>query len=342
MSKVHIGKKVNSDEASELTQMFEHLVKDDKLVAIFNTGIAHRHLLITQHRILKTKVAFSGGQNLTDEIFGDEIQNGELESIRWSKTCTLKIQSNDKTKKYTTIFNDEAELILSCVKKVSGKATPYEIIDEKRKQSVIEKNKEIDEEIKASQDEWKKLIIGSVNKPSLEEVRKSCTENEKPIKILGELGGGVLAIFEDRCIIIKKGLGTSLFASSLGGGRVTTFYYRDINSIEYNSGMVQGVLEILTPSYQGGGSNSVWAKRGASNNAFELANTLPWTKGFYESVRSEIDYMRKKINESKSHHVNSVISNISIADELSKLSEIHKSGGITDEEYDILKKKLIN
>lgn len=340
MSKVHIGQRVNSDEASELIQMFEHLVNDDKLVAIFNSGIAHRHLLITQHRILKTKVAFSGGQNLFDEIFGNEIQDIGLDPIRWSKTSTLKILSNGKMKKYSSILNDEAELILSCVKKVNGQATPYEFIDNKRKQSVIEKNKEIDEEIKASQDEWKKLIVGSVNKPSLEEVRKNCAENEKPVKILGELGSGVLAIFEDRCIIIKKGLGTSLFASSLGGGRVTTFYYRDINAIEYNSGMVQGVLEILTPSYQGGSSNSVWAKKGAANNAFELANTLPWSKSFYESVRGEIDWLRKKVNESKQTHSVSA-SPLSTSVELEKLVSLLEKGHITKSEYDKLKEKLI-
>jgi hypothetical protein len=41
---------------------------------------------------------------------------------------------------------------------------------------------------------------------------------------------------------------------SLGGGRITTFHYTEITGIEYNAGMMMGVLEILTPSYQGSGN----------------------------------------------------------------------------------------
>lgn len=192
--------------------------------------------------------------------------------------------------------------------------------------------------IKADVAKWQSLVVGQVNEASIREVRASCREGELPEFIVGDGINGVLAAFNDRCIVIKKGLATSFMAGSLGGGRTATFDYRDITGIEYNSGIVTGVLEILTASYSGKATNSPWSF-GNDRSAHESSNTLPWDKSFYRKVRPQIEWLKQKIQESKNPPAPIQSSNIS--NEMKKLSELHKKGVITDKEFSAAKSKLL-
>lgn len=192
-----------------------------------------------------------------------------------------------------------------------------------------------------NEEEWKAIITGKVNSASLREVLESCRPGEMPEFILGDGANGVLAAFSDRCIIIKKGLGTSFMAGSFGGGRTATFAYRDITGIEYNSGMLAGVLEILTASYSGKATNSPWAF-GSDRSAHESSNTLPWDKSFYNRVRPKIEWLKQQIQDSKYSQTVTSSSSDSIADEIAKLSELRKQGILSGDEFEAAKKRLIN
>lgn len=191
-----------------------------------------------------------------------------------------------------------------------------------------------------NEDEWNAIITGKVNKAALQEVIQSCRPGEMPKFILGDGINGVLAAFEDRCMVIKKGFGTSFMAGSLGGGRVATFAYRDITGIEYNSGIVTGVLEILTASYTGKTTNSPWSF-GNEKSAHESSNTLPWDKRFYNQVRPQIEWMQRKISDVKSLG-GSVAAPVSSSDELTKLAALHKQGILTDKEFTDAKQRILN
>jgi hypothetical protein len=115
------------------------------------------------------------------------------------------------------------------------------------------------------------LVIGRAGKKLLGETLKSCRANERPLFIVAEGQAGGLVAFEDRCMIIKKGALTGWMAGSVGGGRVTTFMYTDITGLEYNSGWINGVLEILTPSYQGTANKDFW--RGSSKGRTRTPTT---------------------------------------------------------------------
>jgi hypothetical protein len=78
---------------------------------------------------------------------------------------------------------------------------------------------------------------------------------------------GALIVFEDRCMIVKGGFWGGLMAGSFGGERAGTFYFTQITGIEYNSGMITGVLEILTASYQGSANKDYWRGSTKSRNA---------------------------------------------------------------------------
>lgn len=141
-------------------------------------------------------------------------------------------------------------------------------------------------------------------------------------------------------MVVKKGLGTSFMAGSLGGGRVATFAYRDITGIEYNSGIVTSVLEILTASYTGKTTNSPWSF-GNEKSAHESSNTLPWDKRFYNQVRPQIEWMQQKIHAAKTGGTQTVTTQVSNSDELSKLATLHRQGILTDKKFAEAKQKII-
>ena len=157
---------------------------------------------------------------------------------------------------------------------------------------------------------------------------------------------GALLVFEDRCMIVKGGFVGGFMAGSLGGERAGTFYFSQITGIEYNSGLINGVLEILTPSYQGTANKDFWRGSTKSRNAdrndpWTLSNCLPLTKDGYNSARGMIDELKKKIAESQAPRAPQVIASASISDELGKLAVLHSQGALSDEEFQAAKSKLL-
>jgi hypothetical protein len=168
-------------------------------------------------------------------------------------------------------------------------------------------------------------------------------------------GAGLLAAWDDRLAIIKTGALTSLMAGSLGGQRSATFHFSDITGLEYNSGMLNGVLEILTASYSGTPNRDFWRGTSASRNAdandpWTQSNTLPLSKPDYRSALTHIQELRRRIAESKSPRIVALPPSaspapapaaVSLGDELNKLAELRASGVLTDEEFTAAKARLL-
>ncbi|MTD44148.1 DUF2510 domain-containing protein [Conexibacter sp. W3-3-2] len=205
-----------------------------------------------------------------------------------------------------------------------------------------------------NEDPLKARVIGKANRPALEEIRRQCRPDELPEFIAGETAGGVLAAFEDRCIVIKKGVVTNLMAGSLGGGRVTVFPYKQVTGIEYNSGFVNGSLEILTASYQGTANKDFWrgtfsGRNANSNDPYTLSNTLPFTKQFYEKIRPKVQWMQERITEAHQQTMSDVglrpptaaAPAVSVADEIKKLADLYAAGALTDDEFAHAKRTLL-
>jgi len=148
---------------------------------------------------------------------------------------------------------------------------------------------------------WNTLAVGvPVNRKTRQAILDHCKEGEEPRFVIG--GVGALAVFEDRCLIVKAGGLTGFLAGATFGERVTTFMYRHVTGIEYNSGMVNGVLTVLTPSYQGTANQDFWSGTTKGRNAdagdpFTLSNCLPLAKTTYREVRTQIEELRQLIEE---------------------------------------------
>lgn len=184
-------------------------------------------------------------------------------------------------------------------------------------------------------------------------IQKNAKTGEDPIMIISgqsDSTEGSLIVFSDRCVISKSGLLAGFMAGSLGGSRDAAFYLKDITGIEYNSGLLNGVLEILTASYDGSQTKDFWSgmlnadRNKSQNDPRVLSNTLPLTKGDYQSAKPLIDKLRTMIQQAKETNVvvNVTSSNVSsTADELGKLADLLDRGLITLDEFQVAKERLL-
>ncbi|SDX68198.1 hypothetical protein SAMN05660209_01070 [Geodermatophilus africanus] len=191
-----------------------------------------------------------------------------------------------------------------------------------------------------------------VNRATWRLLRAAAYDGEVPLFIItGDDGTGVLAGFTDRCMIIKAGLVTSALAGSFGGSRQTTFHYSQITGVEYNSGLMLGVLEILTASYNGTANKDPWrgitaGRNKDANNPEALSNTLPLAKVGYQNAQGHINELRRLVSTSKQVQVTvqspaSSDGGGNLASELSKLAELRQQGLLDDVEFAEAKKAVL-
>lgn len=197
-----------------------------------------------------------------------------------------------------------------------------------------------------------KIVGGKLTRKASDSILRE-SNGDKPWFILVAGIGGVLAAFDDRLIIVKTGAMTSAMAGSFGGGRSTTFFFRDVTGLEFNSGIVSGVLEVLTASYQGTANKDYWrgtkkSRNADSNDPFTLSNTLPLNKFEYNNALDEIQELRRRISTAKAQVVIAPSSQqppstnmTSLGDELMKLAELNKSGLLSNDEFQNAKKRLL-
>lgn len=365
----YIGAKIKEETVKKIEGSLKSSLPSGEFIVAYFKMSHYKPLtdavVITNHRLFAVYVdGLNRNKGYPTEILADDI-----EDVRMTLGDTLVLTLKDGTKKKLgrIIPKEEKDIFTKAIDKASG-SPAYLNIDGKSRQTEKTLKQKDKEELRSSEeqrknqereqaeqekqqrqsiseaenDKWQSLITGKVNKAALREVKNSCRDGEVPEFILGDGINGVLVAFDDRCMIIKKGLGTSFMASSLGGGRVATFAYHDITGIEYNSGIMTGVLEILTSSYTGKTTNSPWTF-GNEKSAHESSNTLPWGKVFYSQVRTKIEWLKHKILEAKTPNSPTAqpSQSLSATEELSKLADLHKQGLLTGKEFEDAKQKII-
>lgn len=202
------------------------------------------------------------------------------------------------------------------------------------------------------------IVVGSrPRKKAAASILAHAKPGEEPWLIIGSLGAGVLAAFDDRLVLIKTGTLTSAMAGSLGGERATTFNFHDITGVEYNSGLLNGVLEILTPSYNGTANRDFWrgtfqSRNADGNDPYTLSNTLPLTKAEHANAQPHLNELRRRVNEFKRTVTFAMPTPApapppaapagSLADEIAKIAALRDSGILTDDEFQAAKTRLLN
>ncbi len=270
-----------------------------------------------------------------------------------SKKETLSVTDLDgKSMLFKMVQKEDHERIQAVFQHAQGATPPAEAIEayEAAQENLRQEASRI-ERAKASSWPNTRVVGGKLSSKASQAVLRQCHGDEEPWLILVSSGGaGLLTAFDDRLAIIKTGAMTSFMAGSLGGERAATFHFRDVTGVEYNSGFVNGVLEILTPSYSGGANKDFWRGSSSSRNAdsndpWTLSNCLPLAKSEYKAVGSEISELRSKVSQSKQAvlHVGAPAqpTHSGLADEVRKLAELRDSGILNDEEFAAAKKRLL-
>ena len=192
------------------------------------------------------------------------------------------------------------------------------------------------------------FAVAKPSGPALKMVRQHTTDDDAPWLFLTSPVAGALVAFDDRAMIIKTGFMPALGAGSFGGGRSTTFPYRQITGIEYNSGFMTGVLEILTPSYQGSANKDYWRGTGKSpnhvdNNPFAASNTLALNKSEFAVASKHINELRRRATDS--HNPAATVASpapaTALSDELAKLAALRDQGVLDEDEFRQAKQGLI-
>lgn len=339
----HVGSKLKEKHVAQVKEALEGaLPPDERITAMFWANGLRPILdtiVVTDSRIIGvSRPDLARGNGLRKEIAGSEIMSASVET-RLGATALKIARSGGKAEAYATVQRGDAETLERFVAAASGSPAPLADTREAQRREVANGTEAL-----------RKLVVGSVSAKTLEEVWGNCRDGELPEFIAGEpaSAAGSLTAFSDRCLVIKKGAWTGFMAGAMGGGRVATFMYVNITGIEYNAGWINGVLEILTPSYQGSTNKDFWRGTfsGRNENAddpFTLSNTLPWTKPFYEQVRPKIEWMKHQVAESRrpAAYAQQGSAQPALAAEIAKLASLHQEGVLDDEEFRQAKQALL-
>ena len=154
--------------------------------------------------------------------------------------------------------------------------------------------------------------------------------------VLGGSSSQCLVGLASSCIIVKPGF----MAGATGGGRFTEFHYSDITGVEVNTGIMNAVLEITTPAYQGR-SKDFWSS-GKNEDPFKVSNCLPGTKAlFTQGVGAGIvESLRRRVREAK-NPVSQAAPPMDPAEQIRKLAELRAAGILSEEEFAEAKGRLI-
>lgn len=336
-----------------LAKLAEFILDDEEVLALFqfwrDEGVKPRKQIwiatVSRERI----ALFSTYPELTleDSVPMYELDSLLPEALKKRTIYSLQLKNGSLVSFGEFMFGEEEpikKVIAECIANpVKSKRTSLDTPERESKRLQLRESKLLQLRDIESNFSWNKTP---------EHLRENLILNigadEKPLFIISASAGdsaGSLVAMSDRCLLIKSGLMGSFMADTFGGARVASFYYRDITGIEYNSGFSNGVLEILTASYQGTTNKDYWkigSRNEDANDPWTLSNTLPLGKTHYESAQELMDKLRKLISGSKNGASTAQTSQPgSMADEIKKLAKLLKDGLIDESEYKDAKKRLL-
>jgi len=152
--------------------------------------------------------------------------------------------------------------------------------------------------------------------------------------LVGASDQAIVAL-KDRCLVLKSGF----LAGSTFGGRATSFYYPDITSIEVNTGMMNGVIEICTAGHQGSTQKDYWSSD-KNSDPFKVSNCIPIAKAQLPAFEPYLKRLRDKINASKQVSAQAAAT-ADLTVQLEKLGELKAAGVISEDEFTQAKRRLL-
>lgn len=150
--------------------------------------------------------------------------------------------------------------------------------------------------------------------------------------------GQIMNVYEDRVELTQEGV-LGFLTQGLQGTK--TYFFKDITTIQFkNCGWTSGFFEFTFPGGHDGRGGSL---TGITNdNRFIFgAPTIGRAKEIAKEMEKVNEYLQKQLSESKKEHSQNV-NGISVADEILKLKNLMDEGIISEDEFQVKKKQLLN
>lgn len=192
------------------------------------------------------------------------------------------------------------------------------------------------------------VLFGRVNRKEVRALLSVCKSGEHPWLVMGELGAGALAVFDDRLVIAKvRGVMGSAAGTvgSIGGDLVTTILLRDITEVKYHKRLVGGFVEFLTPAHRSWADNYQWGtSRGDPEHLpHSASNMLGFTQYLLKTAVEPMEELAARITKAKrpasqiAEPVPAVApertAERSVAAELTELAGLFEQGALTPKEF---------
>lgn len=177
------------------------------------------------------------------------------------------------------------------------------------------------------------ILKNSYGRAEEDRIRKD-RENEGIVYQVNGVRGRKIKVFEDRCVMkVTANLG-SFFTGNVSDGE-KTIYYADCVGVQFKEAGIQiGYLQLETAS-------NIINQR-ASNFFNENSFTFDISTTTNEKMREIRDYIQGQIRRIKNGNQSSQSTAISAADEIKKYKELLDMGILTQEEFDLKKKQLLD
>jgi hypothetical protein len=329
------GSKIKQEKLERLLQALQPwLMAGEEVAAVVRTNGVRPFLdfvVITNGRVLGTFVSEMSAKGPIQSVAADVISTAE---IRGRLAKALVVHTKDgEAMKFGEVKKEDEPLVLEGIERLRDAGLP----DYLKNSSPPPSSKTAARARLADA-----AVVGQeVTDKVAKAISDHLNGDERPWLIVNADAFGTLVAFEDRLIVIKVGTLTSALAGSFGGGRVTVFPFSEITGIEYNAGLMNGVLEILTPSYSGGAEKDFWAK--GANDPLKQSNTIPMIKPLYQLALPQLNELRKRIADYKRPQNSGPAATVapSLSEELGRLAELHQQGVLDDDEFKEAKAALI-
>ncbi len=180
------------------------------------------------------------------------------------------------------------------------------------------------------------LPLNEIHSRSMKLLGDALAPGEEVIcRLAGINKSQALVLTDRRAFIIKVGWrsGQTL------GGKVSSFEYRNINSVEVRASMLTGVFEIAAGGVQGREA-AYFGKDKAS--AWKLPNTLPIAKKQMKDFQLGAQAIRERSsNVQQPPAASAAPAQPDVVDQIRKLGELRAAGVLSEEEFVAKKQELL-
>ena len=159
------------------------------------------------------------------------------------------------------------------------------------------------------------------------------TAKEKiDVKLQVHVGEGIV-VTDQRVMIIKAGIvgGAGFF-----GANCKSLYFNQITSVDLRMSIIGGHIQLTVA-----GSTDIKGK--GILDMGQAENAVTFTTDYKERMKYVANLIRKRVRSSQSpSHITNSISGTSLVDQINELTKLKQQGILSEEEFQIAKRKLLS